>query len=100
MRTRPARPIVGEATAIRRAAADAVPQQDTSAQDSSQSQSSEQQEQEQQEQQPQQDTSEQDSEEEEQEKSQTDEPQDRKAKAISNESLVRCMVSTVATMPV
>jgi hypothetical protein len=33
MRTRPARPIVGEATAIRRAAADAVPQQDTSAVD-------------------------------------------------------------------
>ncbi len=33
MRTRPARPIVGEATAIRQAAADAVPQQDTSAVD-------------------------------------------------------------------
>ena len=33
MRTRPARPIVGEATAIRRAAADAVPKQDTSAVD-------------------------------------------------------------------
>jgi hypothetical protein len=33
MRTRPARPIVGAATAIRQAAADAVPAQDTSAVD-------------------------------------------------------------------